>query len=268
MVTTLPDAVAAAEAGADVIVAQGTEGGGHVGEIGTTVLVRQAAKALAPVPVLAAGGLADGAGLAAALALGADGILMGTRFIATDECALTAVRQGGRRRERRSRHDRHVRPRHLQRAATGREPGRAGPREPVRRGVAREGAGATAPAQARARAAVAAEERGDHDYWLMWFGQSAGLVDAVQPAGDVVRETVAEAEANPERAVPKPRAVGYNERRVAGWSSQVARRAHNPEVAGSNPAPATEKAPATGLFPFDPGEVPQNSCPNFCPLSK
>ena len=64
---TLPDAVAAVEAGADMVVAQGTEGGGHVGEIGTTVLVRQAVKELTPVPVLAAGGLADGAGLVAAL---------------------------------------------------------------------------------------------------------------------------------------------------------------------------------------------------------
>ena len=86
MVTTLRDAVAAVEAGADVVVAQGTEGGGHVGEIGSTVIVRQAVKAVAPVPVLAAGGYADGAGLASALALGADGVLLGTRFLASAEC--------------------------------------------------------------------------------------------------------------------------------------------------------------------------------------
>jgi NAD(P)H-dependent flavin oxidoreductase YrpB (nitropropane dioxygenase family) len=88
MVPTLDDARRAAEAGADVIVAQGGEGGGHVGLIGSIVLVRQVAREVAPVPVLAAGGFADGAGLAAALALGAEGVLLGTRFLAADECPL------------------------------------------------------------------------------------------------------------------------------------------------------------------------------------
>ena len=86
MVPTLDDAKKSAEAGADVIVAQGTEGGGHIGLMGTTVIVRQVVKAVAPLPVLAAGGIADGAGLAAALALGAQGVLLGTRFYATTEC--------------------------------------------------------------------------------------------------------------------------------------------------------------------------------------
>src|SRR5205085_7750307 len=90
MVPRLDDAERAVEAGADVVVAQGTDGGGHVGLVGTTVVVRQVAKAVSPVPVLAAGGLADGAGLAAALALGASGILLGTRFLATNEAPLDA----------------------------------------------------------------------------------------------------------------------------------------------------------------------------------
>ena len=88
MVPTKSDAERAAEAGADIIVAQGTEGGGHVGLMAATVVVRQVVKAVAPVPVLAAGGFADGAGLAAALALGAHGALMGTRFLATHECPV------------------------------------------------------------------------------------------------------------------------------------------------------------------------------------
>ena len=88
MVPRVEDAVVAAEAGADVIVAQGNEGGGHVGEIATTVIVRQVAKAVAPIPVLASGGFADGAGLAAALALGAAGVLLGTRFLATEEAPI------------------------------------------------------------------------------------------------------------------------------------------------------------------------------------
>lgn len=73
---------------ADFVVAQGTEGGGHVGEMGTFVLVPMVVRAVAPVPVLAAGGIADGASLAAALMLGAEGVLLGTRFLATDESPL------------------------------------------------------------------------------------------------------------------------------------------------------------------------------------
>src|SRR5437660_6265159 len=88
MVPRVDDAERAVAAGADVIVAQGNEGGGHIGEIGTVVIVRQVAKAVAPVPVLAAGGFTDGAGLAAALALGADGVLLGTRFLASDEAPV------------------------------------------------------------------------------------------------------------------------------------------------------------------------------------
>src|SRR5256885_660557 len=63
MVPRVDDAVRAAEAGADVIVAQGSEGGGHVGEIGTSVIVRQGAQAVTPIPVLAAGGVVGGGGL-------------------------------------------------------------------------------------------------------------------------------------------------------------------------------------------------------------
>jgi len=90
MVSTVPEAQRAVEAGADLIVAQGTEGGGHVGLIGTMALVPQVVRAVAPAPVLAAGGIADGAGLAAALMLGAEGALLGTRFLATPEAPLPA----------------------------------------------------------------------------------------------------------------------------------------------------------------------------------
>src|SRR5207302_5933634 len=88
MVSTIGEAGQAAESGADVIVAQGTEGGGHVGLMGTLPLVRMVVRAVAPLPVMAAGGIADGAGLAAALALGAEGVLLGTRFLATPEAPV------------------------------------------------------------------------------------------------------------------------------------------------------------------------------------
>ncbi|HTY23058.1 MAG TPA: nitronate monooxygenase [Desulfomonilaceae bacterium] len=74
-----------AESGVDLIVAQGHEGGGHTGRIGTMALLPQAIDAAAPVPVLAAGGIGDGRGLAAALAIGCVGVWVGTRFLATEE---------------------------------------------------------------------------------------------------------------------------------------------------------------------------------------
>ena len=77
-------AVHAARAGCDVVVAQGTEAGGHTGQIAGLALIPQVVDAV-DVPVLAAGGLVDGRGLAAALALGAQGVWMGTRFIASHE---------------------------------------------------------------------------------------------------------------------------------------------------------------------------------------
>ena len=72
-------------AGADVIIAEGTESGGHIGETATMVLVPQVVDSVR-IPVVAAGGIGDGRGLVAALALGAQGIQMGTRFVCSNEC--------------------------------------------------------------------------------------------------------------------------------------------------------------------------------------
>ena len=84
MVSGVPEAQRAADAGADIIVAQGTEGGGHVGWMGSMALVPMVVRAVAPIPALAAGGsLTEPA--AAALALGAEGVLLGTRFLASPE---------------------------------------------------------------------------------------------------------------------------------------------------------------------------------------
>ncbi|QGG94790.1 NAD(P)H-dependent flavin oxidoreductase [Actinomarinicola tropica] len=83
-------AIAAVEAGCDIVVAQGTEAGGHTGQVATMALVPQIVDAVGErVPVVAAGGIVDGRGLAAALALGADGVWVGTRFIATPEARAT-----------------------------------------------------------------------------------------------------------------------------------------------------------------------------------
>ncbi len=83
-------AVRAVEAGCDIVVAQGTEAGGHTGQVATFPLVPQIVDAVGDrAPVLAAGGIFDGRGLAAALMLGADGVWVGTRFIATPEARTT-----------------------------------------------------------------------------------------------------------------------------------------------------------------------------------
>jgi len=74
-----------AQSGIDLLVAQGYEGGGHTGRIGTMALLPQAIDAAHPVPVLAAGGIGDGRGLAASLAMGCVGVWIGTRFLATTE---------------------------------------------------------------------------------------------------------------------------------------------------------------------------------------
>jgi enoyl-[acyl-carrier protein] reductase II len=87
-VHTAEQARAIAEAGVDVIVAQGSEAGGNCGTVAASVLVPQVADEVAPVPVVAAGGIATGRGLAAAMVLGAKGANIGTRFLASAEAAV------------------------------------------------------------------------------------------------------------------------------------------------------------------------------------
>lgn len=194
MVSTAADAERAAEAGADVVVAQGTEGGGHVGQMGTMVLVRQVARALADRPVLAAGGIADGAGLAAALALGADGALLGTRFLATTEApihpafkqaivdsdgtdsVLTDIPDIAQGRVWPGAMDRVLR-NQLIAEFIGRE------------WLVRQHRVEIAARLERARQA------GDIENGTLGTGQVAGLIDSIQPAGDLVRRIVGEAEA-------------------------------------------------------------------------
>lgn len=94
---TVPSAEAArtaVDAGVDIIVAQGWEAGGHVrGEVATMALVPRVVDAVPSTPVVAAGGIADGRGLAAALALGAAGVVMGTRFLASEEAIAHPIHQ-------------------------------------------------------------------------------------------------------------------------------------------------------------------------------
>jgi len=193
MASTLGEAQKAAEAGADVIVAQGTEGGGHVGLMGTLPLVRMVVRAVAPLPVLAAGGIADGAGLAAALALGAEGVLLGTRFLATAESPLpdtykqAIMASDG--------HDTLVT--EIPDVATGTVwPGayaRTYRNQFVQRWIGREGE-LRADRRMVAASLQQARAAGDVDNGVLLFGQDAGLIDAIEPAGLVVERLVSEAE--------------------------------------------------------------------------
>jgi enoyl-[acyl-carrier protein] reductase II len=84
-VTTVAQAVRGAELGVDVIIAQGSESGGYCGDVSTMALVPQVVDAISPIPVVASGGIFDGRGIAAAIMLGAAGVNLGTRFIASKE---------------------------------------------------------------------------------------------------------------------------------------------------------------------------------------
>jgi NAD(P)H-dependent flavin oxidoreductase YrpB (nitropropane dioxygenase family) len=193
MVSGVPEAARAVQAGADVIVAQGTEGGGHVGWMGTMAVVPQVVRAVAPVPVLAAGGIADGSGLAAALALGAEGVLLGTRFLATPEAPIppsykqAILESDG--------HDTLlteiadianglVWPGAMSRVARNRFIERWAGREWEVRLRRSEIAAGLRSARARDDAAES----------NLQMGQTAGLITAIRPAAEVVREVVAEAE--------------------------------------------------------------------------
>jgi NAD(P)H-dependent flavin oxidoreductase YrpB (nitropropane dioxygenase family) len=193
MVSTVHEARRAAEAGADVIVAQGTEGGGHVGLIGTLVLVPQVVRAVAPMPVLAAGGIADGSGLAASLMLGAEGALLGTRFLATAESPLpTAYKDAICASDG---HDTFLT--ELPDVISGQVwPGafaRVLRNQFIQTWLGREGEVRQRRVELRQRL-LRARETGDVDNGSLLIGQDAGLIDRIEPAADVVRRVVREAE--------------------------------------------------------------------------
>ena len=194
MVSTLPEAVRAAEAGADIIVAQGTEGGGHVGWMGTLPLVPMVVRAVAPLPVLAAGGLADGAGLAAALALGAEGGLLGTRFLATPEAPVAnsykraIVEHDG--------HDTFLT--EIPDIAQGRVWPGAMSRVARNRFIERWAGREWEVRQRRAevdQAMTEARARDDGEEYHLSMGQTAGLIHDIAPAGQIVERIAHEAEA-------------------------------------------------------------------------
>lgn len=194
MANEVPEAMRAAEAGADVLVAQGTEAGGHVGWMASLPLVPMMVKAAAPIPVLSAGGIGDGRGLAAALALGAEGVLLGTRFMATPEAPIHAnfkqaiVKSDG--------HDTvltEIPDLASQRVWPG-AMSRAQRNTFIERWAGREWA-IRQNASEIGKQVAAARAAGDIDNASLSFGQDAGLIGSIKSVKEVVEDIVTEAEA-------------------------------------------------------------------------
>jgi len=187
LVGTAKQARAVERSGVDAVIASGHEGGGHVGRIGTMVLVPRVVDQV-KVPVVAAGGIADGRGLVAALALGASGIWMGTRFIATLEARghdnykrrITEIDEDGTI---------------VTRAHSGK------PNRMIRNAFTKSWEGREAeikpyPLQLREvgePASYRGRIEGDLEMGVMPSGQSAALIERVEQAGDVVRRVAGEA---------------------------------------------------------------------------
>jgi nitronate monooxygenase len=186
----------AVAAGADIIVAQGSEAGGHIGSRATLPLVPAVVDAVAPVPVLAAGGIADGRGLAAALMLGAQGVMMGTRFSAASE-ALTHEMAKARLVAARASDTAQTHVFDIVRGYASwpeQYTARVLRNDFVARWDGRDGELMEAldtemPAYQRAF------QDGDFDTAAIFAGEAVDLIDVVMPAGELVQRIGAEAEA-------------------------------------------------------------------------
>lgn len=187
LVGTAKQAQAVERSGVDAVIASGHEGGGHVGRIGTIVLVPRVVDTVR-VPVVAAGGLVDGRGLVAALALGAAGVWMGTRFIATVEARghdnykrrITEIDEDGTI---------------VTRAHSG-KPNRMIRNDFTRAWEGREAEIKPYPLQLKEVGEPASHRgriEGDTARGVLPAGQGSGLIERVEAAGDVVRRIAAEA---------------------------------------------------------------------------
>lgn len=174
------------KAGADAVVAEGNEAGGHIGELSTMSLIPMVVDAVS-IPVIAAGGIADGRGMAAALALGAEGVQMGTAFIVAEECRADQAFK-----------DKVVAAKDIDTIVTGRSTGH--PVRALKNPFARE-------IRQRETHGISLEEFehatagslrravfGDVETGSLMAGQCAGLVSCCRTAREIVEETVAEAE--------------------------------------------------------------------------
>ena len=173
--------------GASAVIAEGGESGGHIGELATIVLVPQIADTVT-IPVIAAGGIADGRGVAAAFMLGACGVQVGTRFLAAEECSIHPTYK-----------EKIIKAKDLCTMVTGRRLGH--PVRALRTNFQREYLKAeyTDISDEELEAMGAGSLRkavvdGNSDEGCFLAGQSAAMVTKIQPAADIVRELCEEAE--------------------------------------------------------------------------
>ena len=193
-VQTVAGAKKAADAGVDVIIAQGGEAGGHTGSVATMALVPQVVDVAGEIPVIAAGGIADGRGLVAALALGAQAVIMGTRFVVSEESTPPAL---------------HHRERIIGATADDtlftdvfdivdgmRWPAGISGRT-IATDFAREWYGRDDELRHKREEILAEAPQGGpppERAQSAYAGQSAGLVREIKPAGEIVRDVIREAE--------------------------------------------------------------------------
>jgi len=193
-VQSLASAREAAAAGADLLVVQGTEAGGHGQTLPLLTLLPVVTAALPDIPVIAAGGIADGRGMAAAMMLGAEGVLMGTRFYASEEAeghpdAKRRILAAGPGDSVRSIvfdiARRNVWP--------GPYTGRVLRNRHTERWVGQEAA-LLQQQDVVARDYAEARDRGDFDVAAVIAGEASALIEDIPPAGEIVMRVVAEAE--------------------------------------------------------------------------
>jgi nitronate monooxygenase/enoyl-[acyl-carrier protein] reductase II len=190
-------ALLAAEAGADVLVAQGWEAGGNAGWVSTLVLVPQVIDAVGDLPVLAAGGIGDGRGIAAALALGAQGAVLGTRFLASTEMRIAAewkerILEADATDAVKVLHSERVLPPFTLDLPPGEPPAPRALRTPLIDQLENDPASVD-PDDMIPTLVRAIRANGGHDL-LPFTGQSAALVHDVRPAADIVATLVREAD--------------------------------------------------------------------------
>jgi len=187
VVGDLTNAIRLEQLGADAIVAEGMEAGGHVGRISTIVLLHQVLNEI-KTPVIAAGGFADGRGLAAALAVGASGVQMGTRFVCSIECEAHPLYK-----------QKIVEAGSEDTIVTGINAGL--PVRSLKNGytdqmaaLEQAGAGREAVREFTSGRTWLGIGEGDVDEGILLAGQAAGLIHDIKPAGQIVHDVVGEAE--------------------------------------------------------------------------
>lgn len=209
-VGSIDEAVAAADAGVDAIIAQGMEAGGHVkSRTALSAIVPAVVDAVKPIPVIASGGIADGRGFFAALSLGAQGVSMGTRFVASEEAYIHAdykvrvVESTGEDTVYSKLFDvgwpgaphRVLRNNVVKEwEAAGRPPSGQRPGEGRVIGTITRVDGTVVEVPKYATMDVTPAFRGDIEQAPLWAGESCSLVEEIKPAAQIVRDIMQQAE--------------------------------------------------------------------------